>query len=66
MKNLLTIKKLKKLTFIAAAVFFPLTVMAHPGHLLHESTHSFLHIEHIIALSVIGITAYIVTLIRKK
>lgn len=40
--------------------------LAHPGHLPVETTHGFLHIEHIIALAAIGVIAFVVTSLRDK
>ncbi len=42
------------------------SALAHPGHLPVETTHSFLHIEHIIALAAVGVIAFVVTLLRDK
>ncbi len=42
------------------------SALAHTGHLSNESVHGFLHVEHIIALAVVGVIAFIVTLLRDK
>ena len=42
------------------------TAFAHTGHITNEAVHSFLHIEHIIAISAIGLIAYFVGVLRNK
>ena len=42
------------------------TVLAHVGHVSDESVHSFLHVEHIIVLTAIGLIAYLIKQIRGK
>ena len=42
------------------------SVLAHTGHLANDSVHGFLHSEHIIALVAIGLTAYLVDVLRRK
>jgi ribose/xylose/arabinose/galactoside ABC-type transport system permease subunit len=41
-------------------------VLAHPGHLSNDSLHSFLHVEHIIALLAIGLAVFLVKQLRGK
>ena len=42
------------------------SALAHTGHLLNESSHGFLHAEHVIALAIIGIVALFVQRLRNK
>ncbi len=42
------------------------SALAHTGHLANDSVHGFLHSEHIIALVAIGLTAYLVAVLRRK
>ena len=42
------------------------SVLAHTGHLANDSVHGFLHSEHIIALVAIGLTTYLVAVLRRK
>jgi len=55
-----------KTFLMLTSVLFSSSVMAHTGHLTNESMHSFLHIEHIIALVSIGIIAVAVKKLRHK
>ena len=61
MKNLLVFK------LIAAALSLASTsVLAHTGHMPNESVHSFLHVEHLVAISAIALIAYVVSILRNK
>lgn len=42
------------------------SVFAHTGHLANDSVHGWLHSEHIIALVAIGLTAYLLDVLRRK
>ena len=42
------------------------SVFAHTGHLANDSVHGWLHSEHIIALVAIGLSAYLVSVLRRK
>lgn len=57
--------KLFSLLSILAGLFSP-AVHAHPGHVVEQSLHSLLHIEHIIALVAAAIVACTVFVLRKK
>ncbi len=57
-KKLTYNKRLSKILLVVLALFST-SVLAHSGHLINESVHSQLHVEHIVALSVLGIVAYI-------
>jgi hypothetical protein len=61
MKNLLTRYLLAAALFLTAG-----SALAHPGHLTYESVHGFLHAEHIVILSVIGLVIYIVKILSDK
>ena len=52
MKKLLT-STLSLITMTSGAA------IAHSGHMTNESVHGFLHIEHIMALAAIVLTAYL-------
>ncbi len=56
MKTLMTI----------SVLLFSSNLLAHPGHLPVESVHGFLHTEHIIALAVLGVIAFIADRLRDK
>ncbi len=40
--------------------------VAHTGHVASESLHGFLHVEHIIALAAIVLTAYLLSTTKNK
>ncbi len=61
MKKILTSKLL-----LAVLPLISTTALAHTGHLMNESVHGFLHIEHIAALAVLGVVAYIAHVFGKK
>ncbi len=61
MKNLLTCKLLLLTLFSVSTA-----ALAHPGHLPEEAAHGLLHVEHIIMIAVVGLTVYIVNILRKK
>ena len=61
MKNL-SIVKLLLLTLISV----PTAVMAHPGHVVNDNLHGFLHVEHILMIAVVGLTVYLLKLFGKK
>ena len=42
------------------------TAFAHTGHISNEAVHGFLHVEHIIAITAIGLIAYFVGVLRNK
>lgn len=48
-----------KILYTLATMLGPITALAHPGHISNENIHSFLHVEHIITLSAIGIIAFL-------
>jgi len=58
-------KRITKLLLIVLALISN-TALAHPGHLGNESVHSFLHVEHIIALAALGVVAYITHIFGNK
>ena len=39
---------------------------AHTAHLPDEAVHGFLHVEHIIVITAIGLISYVVSVLRKK
>ena len=39
---------------------------AHTGHLPDEAIHGFLHVEHIIVITAIGLISYVICVLRKK
>jgi hypothetical protein len=61
MKKILTSK-----LFLIVLPLISTTALAHPGHMSNESVHSFLHIEHIVALAALGVIAYITHVFGKK
>lgn len=61
------IKKLMTFKLIPAILALSATsAIAHPGHLPNETVHGLLHIEHIIALAVAGVIAYLAYRLRNK
>ena len=42
------------------------SALAHTGHMTNESIHSFLHVEHIVAITAIALIAYFVNVMRNK
>lgn len=50
---------------ILAGLFSP-AVHAHPGHVVEQSLHSLLHVEHIIALTAAAVVACTLFFLRKK
>jgi len=66
MKSLLTTTyKLAVLSLILTPLLST-PALAHPGHLSNDALHSFLHVEHIIALLAIGMAVYLVKALRGK
>jgi len=66
MKKLLTSKvSLTKILAIALSLAST-PVLAHTGHLPDESVHGLLHVEHVIAIAVIGFIAYFISVLRNK
>jgi hypothetical protein len=61
MKKILTSKLL-----LIVLPLISTTALAHPGHMTNESVHGFLHVEHIVALAMLGVVAYIVHEFGKK
>jgi hydrogenase/urease accessory protein HupE len=60
-------KRLKQLTALTLLTSLaPQALYAHPGHLVDETVHSLLHIEHITALVAAGVIAFTVYIIRNK
>ncbi|MGB5276443.1 MAG: hypothetical protein WBP02_04630 [Gammaproteobacteria bacterium] len=61
------IKRFKPFTVVPflLAVISP-AAHAHPGHVADPSIHSLLHVEHIIALLVAGVIAFVVYALRSK
>ena len=55
MKNIIT-----SLFSIVALLFTAGTALAHTGHIVAESVHGFLHVEHIIMLAAAAIIVYLV------
>jgi len=51
---------------ILTSVLFSTSAIAHTGHMTNESWHSFLHIEHIVALVSMGIVAVAVKKLLNK
>ena len=49
-----------KKILVAALSLMPTSLLAHAGHLTNESVHSFLHIEHIVAIVAIALIIYLV------
>jgi hypothetical protein len=66
MKNLLASKFSLATLLLMITPLVSTPVLAHPGHLTDESVHGFLHIEHIIALLVIGIAVLLIRQLRGK
>lgn len=50
---------------IPAGLFSP-AVNAHPGHVVEQSLHSLLHVEHIIVLVAVTVVACAVYILRNK
>jgi hypothetical protein len=61
------VERFKQFSFltILAGLFTP-AVHAHPGHVVEQSLHGLLHIEHIIALAAAAIVACTVMILRNK
>jgi membrane protein DedA with SNARE-associated domain len=57
--------KLFSFLSILAGLLSP-AVHAHPGHVVEQSLHSLLHIEHIIVLVAVAIVTCTVFFLRKK
>ena len=43
----------------------PLTALAHPGHVMAEQAHGFLHAEHLFILLAIALVIFFVKTIKK-
>jgi len=65
MKQQLATLFLTAATLLITTVFSP-AVFAHGGHAENASIHSFLHIEHIVLLVVIGIAGYLLKSLRDR
>jgi len=55
-----------KIFSILTTVLFSTSAIAHTGHMANESWHSFLHVEHIIALVSMGIVAVAIKKLLNK
>lgn len=55
-----------KLLLASALSLLSATALAHPGHSLDESTHSFLHSEHIVVMVALGVAVFIAKAFVKK
>jgi hydrogenase/urease accessory protein HupE len=66
MKSLLRSKYKLAIFSLLLTPLYAAPVLAHPGHLSNDAAHSFLHVEHIIALLAIGIAVYLVRAFRGK
>ena len=53
-----------KKILIATLPLISTSALAHTGHLADDSIHGFLHVEHIAALTAIGLISYIITVLR--
>ena len=66
MKKLFAAKLYLAKCSLTALLLASTSALAHTGHLANDSVHGFLHSEHIIALVAIGLTAYLVAVLRRK
>ena len=61
MKNLFTLYLLPAILLLTTG-----NVMAHSGHLSHESVHGFLHVEHIVILAAVGLVVFLLKILNDK
>ena len=54
------------LSLLSTVLLVPAAALAHTGHFIDSSTHSFLHSEHLIMIAVIGCIVYVMTVVRNK
>ena len=61
------VERFKQFPFliIMAGLFSP-AVHAHPGHVVQQSLHSLLHVEHILALAVAAVVACTILVLRNR
>lgn len=50
-------------TLLTTAVLSPTLALAHSGHLIDGKVHGFLHTEHLILFTLIGLIVYVIDII---